>query len=161
VIDLLRALVAHKGHANAATLAAVQRTPGAQEDEEVLGLLHHILVANRFWLAAIRGREFVGEREMGTEKRLPALRDAFKRTHDEESAWLASATEPDCARTITHPLIPGGGCSVAEAITQVCLHSHGHRSQLAKVLRRLGGIPPANDFILWRVGRDAPQWDAP
>jgi uncharacterized damage-inducible protein DinB len=38
---------------------------------------------------------------------------------------------------------------------QVCLHSHGHRAQAAKMLRRLGGEPPATDFILWLANRPA------
>jgi len=47
------------------------------------------------------------------------------------------------------PFLPGSHFSVAQALTQVCLHSQGHRAQCATRLRLLGGTPPATDFILW------------
>jgi uncharacterized damage-inducible protein DinB len=161
VIGLLKDLVLHKGHANAAMLAAVRGLPAAAADPDVLELLHHVLVSNRFWTCTIRGLDFVAERELGVARDLAVLRDGFRATQEEEAAWLASATEADGGRILVHPFIPGGQCSVAEAMTQVCLHSHGHRSQLAKLLRRHGGTPPAGDFILWLVERPAPDWGTP
>ena len=50
MLEMLRDLVAHKGHANAALLTAVQQNPVATSDPELWELLHHILLANRFWL---------------------------------------------------------------------------------------------------------------
>jgi hypothetical protein len=41
---------------------------------------------------------------------------------------------------------------------QVCLHSHGHRSQGAKLLRRHGGVPPPADFILWLATLPQADW---
>ena len=35
------------------------------------------------------------------------------------------------------------------------MHSHGHRAQIAKIYRRLGGVPPMTDFILWVATRRA------
>ena len=32
--------------------------------------------------------------------------------------------------------------SVAEALLQVCMHSHGHRAQVATRLRQHGAVPP-------------------
>ena len=66
---------------------------------------------------------------------------------------MASAAAPDLEHVLESPQIPGGRCSVAQAWMQVCLHSHGHRAQAAKRLRRLGGEPPATDFILWLAHR--------
>ena len=53
---------------------------------------------------------------------------------------------------------PGGGCSIAHAYVQVCMHSQGHRSQCATRLRSLGGKPPVTDFIVWLKDRPAPNW---
>jgi hypothetical protein len=47
---------------------------------------------------------------------------------------------------------------VAQAYMQVCMHSHGHRSQCATRLRALGGEPPVTDFIVWLNERPAPAW---
>ena len=72
-----------------------------------------------------------------------------------------SATAADLERTLKSPLIPNGECSVAQAFMQLCLHSHGHRAQAAKLLRRHGGTPPASDFILWLTKRPGAEWPDP
>ena len=40
---------------------------------------------------------------------------------------------------------------------QVCMHSHGHRAQIAKMFRRHGGVPPMTDFIIWLVNKPAAE----
>lgn len=160
MLSLLQDLVAHKGHANAALLAAVRRSEAAAADGELVDLLHHILIANRFWITAVRGVPFIEAREANVHRTLASLIDAFRATQDEESAWIAAASEEDCAATLTHPLIPGGACTVGAALTQVCLHSQAHRAQVAKMLRRHGGVPPQTDFIVWLVERQPPDWDS-
>jgi uncharacterized damage-inducible protein DinB len=82
----------------------------------------------------------------------------FRTIHDRETAWLADATDRALSRTLANALIPGGRCTISNALLQVCLHSQGHRAQCAKMLRALGGSPPATDFILWLVDRPAPAW---
>jgi uncharacterized damage-inducible protein DinB len=76
----------------------------------------------------------------------------------QEFDWLAGATHADLARVMRDPQIPGGACSVAQALMQVCLHSHGHRAQCAKLLRRHGGQLPMTDFIAWLVARPPAEW---
>jgi len=158
MLDALRDLIAHKGHADAAMLAAVERTPGAAADGEVVALLHHVLLANRFWLSSVVEVPFVLEEESRPSGSLDALVRRFRETHDQEMAWLGAAAETQLSRTIESPLIPGGQCSAAQGLLQVCLHSHGHRAQCAKMLRRFGCTPPPTDFILWLVERPAPAW---
>lgn len=158
MLDLLRDLLAHKGHANAALLGAVAQNAAAASDHELRELLHHILLANRFWLLTIAGRPFVHEDEARVSSSFDALIQRYTAMHAEETAWLAAATEADLTRMLEDARIPGGGCSVAEAFVQVCLHSHGHRAQAAKMLRRHGGVPPAMDFVLWLAARPRPEW---
>jgi uncharacterized damage-inducible protein DinB len=160
MLRLLRDLVAHKGHANAALLAAVQRSEVATADVELLELLHHILIANRFWICAVRQVPFIAAREASTPRTIVSLLEAFRATQDEEWTWISAATEEDCAATLTDPLIPGGECHVGEAFVQVCMHSHAHRAQIAKILRRHGVVPPQTDFIVWLTQRLQPNWDA-
>ena len=149
MIAALRDLVAHKGDANAATLGAIRQHPAAAGDAELLDLLHHILLANRFWLLLVLGRPFDHPYESRRSSSFEALAERYASNQDEETAWITAATDADLDRTLTSPLVPGGSCSVAQAWLQVCLHSHGHRAQAAKRLRQLGGVPPATDFILW------------
>ncbi len=159
MLSLLRDLVAHKGHANAAVLAVVRRSEPASADSELLDLLHHVLIANRFWICAVRRVPFVAASEARVPRAVEPLTAAFRATHDEELAWLGVAIDADCVATLTDVLIPGGACSVGDALTQVCLHSHGHRAQIAKMLRRHGVVPPQTDFILWLTERRPPDWD--
>jgi hypothetical protein len=63
MLGMLRDLVAHNGHANAAVLAAIRQNDATASDPELCQLLHHILVANRFWLLIILGLPFVFDDE--------------------------------------------------------------------------------------------------
>jgi uncharacterized damage-inducible protein DinB len=158
MLQMLRDLVDHKGHANAALLNAVRQNTAAAADPEVVDLLHHVLLANRFWLLAVLEQPFVLEDEAHPAPSIDALVQRYAQTQWQEAAWLDAAAPADLERTLTSPLIPNGRCSVAQAFMQVCLHSHGHRAQLAKLLRRHGGTPPATDFILWLAERPGADW---
>ena len=151
-------LFAHKGYADAAMLTAIRQHGAAASDGDLRVLLHHMLVANRFWLLSIIGEAFVAEAETQVPGSLDMLVESFRATHNREMAWVAAATDATLARTLEGPLIPGGRCLVSDALLQVCLHSQGHRAQCAKLLRALGGTPPMTDFILWLVERPAPTW---
>ena len=151
-------LIAHKGYADAAMLQAILRHPAAAGDAGLRILLHHMLVANRFWLLAIAGEPFAHDDEARVPESLGVLVSSFRATHEREVAWVAGVTDARLSQMIEHPLIPGGRCRVSDALLQVCLHSQGHRSQAAKMLRALGGDPPATDFIVWRIDRPPAVW---
>jgi uncharacterized damage-inducible protein DinB len=155
MLEMLRDLVAHKGHANAALLSAIRQNDAATSDPELCELLHHILIANRFWLLAVLALPFVFEDESRPSTSSDALVQRYSSTQEQESAWLAVASEPDLARVLESPLIPSGRCSVSQGLMQACLHSHGHRAQCAKLFRRHGGVPPTTDFIVWLASRPA------
>lgn len=158
MIEMIQDLVRHKGYANATLLAVVMQSPAASADAEIAELLHHVLIANRFWTSSIVGEPFVPDDEIRTSRALPALVDGFRAVQAIEEAWLATAADADLTKYVAGHLVPGGRCTVARAITQVCLHSLGHRSQCAKLLRRHGITPPMTDFIMWVVERPAAQW---
>jgi hypothetical protein len=98
------------------------------------------------------------EHEARPSASFDALVQRYATTQTQEAAWLAAAAEGDLTRILEGPLIPNGRCSVSQAFMQVCLHSHGHRAQRAKLLRRRGGVPPPTDFILWLANRPAAEW---
>jgi uncharacterized damage-inducible protein DinB len=156
MLEMMRDLMAHKEYANTLMLTAIREHPEASRDPELLAMLHHILVSNRFWTLTCLGRPFDVEQETTPPATLGSLIENYEATHAEENAWMARATESDLARMLDSPLIPGARCTVAQALMQVCMHSQGHRAQCAKMLRRLGGTPPMTDFILWLANRAAP-----
>jgi uncharacterized damage-inducible protein DinB len=152
--DLLR----HKWHANAAYLSAVCENEAARQDEEVRKLLHHILTANRFWLFLVLGREFDRERETRVPDGLNSLAASYRETMALELEWVSRCNDAELHRQLVTPRFPGQIFTVEQVLMQVCLHSHGHRAQLAGKLRSLGGTPPATDFVLWIRERPEPEW---
>ena len=158
MIEMLRDLIAHKGHATAALLDAIRQHETAVADPELLALLHHILIANRFWLLAIIGLPFVVDIESRRDSSFAALVQRYRDTQEQEATWIGAATDADLARVIVDAQIPGGACAVSQAWMQVCLHSQGHRAQCAKLLRRRGGVPPMTDFIAWLPTRTQAAW---
>lgn len=158
MIDLLRDLVRHKGYANAALLRSIRGHQPAAADQELRELLHHIILADRFWLSLILGRVFVLEVESRTPESLEDVAEQFRQTHAEELDWLSNVRDRDLERSLETPFIPGRSFSVAQAMTQVCMHSQGHRAQCAGRLRLLGGTPPVTDFIHWLAERRAADW---
>ena len=84
MLQMFRDLVAHKGHANAALLLAVRRHAGASADPGLHDLLHHILLANRFWLLSVLGLPFVHDEEARPVPSLDALIARYARTQGQE-----------------------------------------------------------------------------
>jgi uncharacterized damage-inducible protein DinB len=150
---LLRDLVAHKHHANRLMLDAIGLHQPSRQDAAILALLHHILVANRFWFLTSVGEPFDREREMMPPASFDELVEAYAALERREESWITALSKADLERLLETPHIPGGSCTVAEGIAQVCLHTQGHRSQIAKMLRAVGGTPPMTDFILWVTQR--------
>jgi len=155
---MIRDLIDHKGYANAAILGAIRANTSAAADAELRDLLHHVLLANRFWLLTLTGQPFDAAAESRASTGFEELVERFRAVQEQEAAWLAAATEADLPRVVESASIPGGRCSVAQALMQVCLHSLGHRAQCAKLLRRHGAVPPMTDFILWLSNRPSPAW---
>src|SRR5262245_57023747 len=131
MLSLLRDLTDHKGYANAALLTAIRQHGAACSDAALRTLVHHILVANRFWLLTFLSEPFHSNEESRIPGSLDALVANYRATHEREVGWLSSIRESELERTLEGPLIPGGCCSVSDALIQVSLHSQGHRSQCA------------------------------
>lgn len=159
MLAMLQDLIRHQGYANAALVKAIGQHPAAAQDPELRGLLHHIILANRFWLSLSLGRPFAVEAESSIPESLDAITARYRETHEQELAWLAGVQEPDLARTLETSFLPDHRLSVAQAWVQVCMHSQGHRAQGAARLRLLGGTPPSMDFVLWLKARPAADWE--
>jgi|SRR4051812_1463450 len=153
-------LVRHKWYANAAYLAAVCQHESARQDEELRKLFLHILVANRFWLFLTLGRDFQRESESRFPDSLDPLIESYKETATLELAWLSRCDDAELNRQLVTAWLPGKSFTVSQAVMQICLHSHGHRSQSASRLRSLGATPPPTDYILWVRDRPSPDWPA-
>ena len=159
MVAILRELFRHQAHADASMLAAIKRHQVALVDQELRRLIHHILVAHRFWIHLSQGLPFNVEVENVVPRTLDELVARFQATQAQELAWLDRLQAFDLVRVLESPYLPIGPVTVGQALTQVCLHSHGHRAQCATRLRMLGGEPPPADYILWVKDRPDPTWD--
>jgi uncharacterized damage-inducible protein DinB len=143
-------LIRHKWWANTNLLHAIEQSPAAAADEDLRKMLHHILVANRFWLLTILGRPFAREDETQISVSFAGIVERFKETERLESEWVSKASEADLERILqTRTSRLGIDVSVRQAILQICMHTQGHRAQCATRLRALGGTPPGMDYVLW------------
>lgn len=156
--NTLNDLVQHKWYANARFLKAMRESEETASDKQLRELMHHVLVANRFWLRLSRGVPFDLERERTVAESLDAMVAQFRETQTEEADWLAKTSESDLAKQLQTPYMPGRTFSVEQGILQICLHSHGHRAQAAMRLRQLGSKPPTLDFIKWLKDRPPVEW---
>ena len=158
MVSLFQELFRHQAHADSALLAAIQQHANASNDEELRKLLHHILVAHRFWLHLCQGLPFSVETEDVIPATLDEIITRYKQTRFEEQGWLRQLQESDLVRTVESPYLPNRQVAVREALIQVCLHSQGHRAQCASRLRTLGGEPPPLDYIFWVKDRPDFVW---
>jgi uncharacterized damage-inducible protein DinB len=158
MLATLRDLFCHQAFADAALLNAIRCHDTAARDQELRTLLHHILVSHRYWIQLSQGLPFSVEVETQVPDSLDLIVARYQATQVQEKVWLETLRESDLARALESPFFPGRLIAVGDALMQVCMHSHGHRSQCATRLRALGGQPPSLDFILWLEDRPEPAW---
>ena len=162
MLEMLRDLVAHKGHANAALLTAIRQNPTAASDPELWELLHHILLANRFWVLTVLGLPFVHEDEARPSPSFDALIQRYGSTQAQEATWLETATEGDLARSLEDALIPS--CSRPRSLSPWPARPHptpesssvgdGH-APTASARRSHGTMITMKDL---GSGRSRPSW---
>jgi uncharacterized damage-inducible protein DinB len=159
VLALFRDLFDHQAYADAAMLNAIRRHEAAARDESLRSLLHHTLLAHRFWLHLSQGLPFMRDEESKMPDSLDAIAARYRETQTRERQWLAGIQESDLDRLLDSPFFEGRRYTVRDGLMQVCLHSQGHRSQCASKLRALGGGPPTLDYVLWiKDDRPGPAW---
>lgn len=159
MLRIIDQLIRHKWWANSNLLRGIEQHQPAAEDEELRKLLHHILIANRYWLLLTLGQPFIDEEEVRIPESHQLMMRGYGATEKLEMGWLGSVQKPDLERPLQPRALRDVTVTVGEAMLQVGLHSQGHRSQCAARLRALGGTPIPMDFVLWvreaeRSGRE-------
>ena len=95
MLGMLRDLVQHKAWASAALLNAIRSSDSAANDEALRSLLHHIILANRFWLFSCLDRPFAVADESRVPGALEAVADLFRATHAIEAEWIHAPANPN------------------------------------------------------------------
>ena len=163
----LRDLLTHMEWADAHTWRSIRQTRGANEDERLRYLLHHIHLVQSVYLQAWRGDAFAIT-ELSSYPDLAAV-ETWARAFYPAAATLAQAIdESKLKRPVDFPwsamIADRYGkiepATMSESAWQVLSHTTYHRGQVATRIRELGGEPPLVDFLVWVwSGRRAPVWD--
>jgi uncharacterized damage-inducible protein DinB len=164
--EILADLFRHIEWADAAVWKAVIAHPAAAADRRVLGLFHHLHVAQysfaRLWHGEPREPpypEFTEARPM-----MEWGRAWFPRAY----AFL-DATD---AGSLSGPMVvpwssmiekrfgrPPAVTTLGDTMLQVAMHSQYHRAQVNARLKEVGGKPPLVDYIGWIwTGKPKAEW---
>jgi uncharacterized damage-inducible protein DinB len=104
-VGMVRDLVQHKNYANATLLKAVIANEQASADAELRGLLHHIILANRFWLALFLGQAFDLNSASKVPRSVQELGARYRQTSDRELDWIRGAGDSELQRMLRTPFI--------------------------------------------------------
>jgi len=157
---LLRDLLGHQFWADAELWTAIGGYAPARDDKVIHDRLHHIHEVQRafVWTVGDRAAPFSSTRPDDFAS-FEALRTYARESHDTARRFLESDAAADRRVEISWFKDPPLTLSVAEALTQMTMHSQHHRGQNATRLRELGGTPPTVDLIVWYWrGRPSPVW---
>src|SRR5262249_55345371 len=118
MLAMLQDLVHHKNYANAALLDAIAKHERASDDPGLRHLLHHIILANRFWVALFLGHSFDIDNESKVPESLQAVARLYRDTYEKEIPWISGLHDLDLDRVVVTSFIPDRSFSLAQAIMQ-------------------------------------------
>jgi uncharacterized damage-inducible protein DinB len=163
--DALRDLFHHMQWADEEVWRAVLTCDAACVDATVQGLLLHLHVVQRAFLAVWKTRP-VTFPDPSEFLRIADLHAWTATYYAEARAFLDAVDEDTLCRVVDMPWAneiagePGrrpDSPTLAETMFQVTSHSTYHRGQVNSRLRAMGGQPPLVDYIAWIwYGRPAP-----
>jgi uncharacterized damage-inducible protein DinB len=163
--DAIRDLFHHMQWADEEVWRAVLTCEGACADVTIQGLLLHLHVVQRAFLAVWTGRRltYPDPAEFGLIADLHAWTATY---YAEARAFIAAVDHDALSRLVVMPWAnelakelgrQPESPTLAETMFQVTSHSTYHRGQVNSRLRAVGGQPPLVDYIAWIwYGRPSP-----
>jgi uncharacterized damage-inducible protein DinB len=159
MLDHLRNLLAHGEWANAVFFHQWGKSP-ARDQEELRRRLEHVGMVQEAFLSVLGGESprFAAE---GPPPSFEDLQARIAVSHAGLAEFAAALEENDLERTVRIPWFPEPPCeiTVAQALTQVVMHTQHHRGQCMTRLKDAGGEPKNVDWIIWLWrGKPKGQW---
>ncbi len=156
-------LFAYTEWANALTLDAAEKLTPEQLHADrqishgsIWGTLTHMAAAEWVWLErgqsnSPTGAHIFPEWEAGCGDSIATLRDRWNQVAANRQAWLATLTEDDLAQARSFKLLNGdeGALKLANQLQHCVNHATLHRGQIVGMIRQLGIVPPATDFLFY------------
>jgi uncharacterized damage-inducible protein DinB len=156
---LIKDLLGHQAWADAMFFHAWGKS-AVRDDLDLRERTGHLVDVQEAFLGILRG-----EAPEPEERPVPGFGDLRARCQAAHEAFKAlgrSLDEAALARVVRVPWFPDPPCrvTVAEALTQACLHTQHHRAQNMTRLKALGAGPKNVDYIIWLwKQRPEPRWD--
>src|SRR3954470_13419461 len=116
MLATLRDLFCHQAFTDAALLNAIRRHETAARDSELRTLMHHILVAHRYWIHLGQGRPFFMEEETTVPDSFDTIVARYQATQAQERVWLDGLRESDLACALESPFFPGRLIAMGDAL---------------------------------------------
>jgi uncharacterized damage-inducible protein DinB len=109
----------------------------------------HLVVVEWVWLARWKGTSPGGGPAWMHADTLAPFRDALRAVEAERAEFLAGLTDDDLERPIRYTSLSGnsGENPLGVLMQHVANHSTFHRGQVVSMIRQVGGVPPASDFL--------------
>ena len=123
--ETLQDLIRHKWYANARLLSAIHEHHAASHDKDLRKLLHHILMANRYWLLLTLKSDFVEAEELPVPGDSRSACSPVQRTERDEMDYLSQFSEADTDRLLAVPFLPGSSFTIDRQWLEACMHSQG------------------------------------
>ena len=158
VIEVLL-LFAYDEWANDRLLTAVERLPPEQVTRQLGGsfptigdTMGHIVAGEWIWMRRLQGASPTARPDWVTGTAPSALRARLREVEGERASFLRSLTGDALARPVPYTLMNGahGEQPLGDLLTHVVNHSTYHRGQVATMLRQVGAVPPATDFLVFK-----------
>jgi uncharacterized damage-inducible protein DinB len=145
----IRHLIAHCVWADRRMLRAAEANERLSADAELMRTLGHICAAEHRWLARMNGTK--ARVAVWPALSLEECLGLASESHGELESIAAGLTPEALARQIAYVNTAGESLqnSVEDILTHLAVHGAYHRGQLVKAIRRVGGVPPSTDYIVW------------
>jgi uncharacterized damage-inducible protein DinB len=146
MIETIRKLFAHDVWATTRIIELLKSTPG--HNQKALGLLAHLLLAEKIWLLRLQGQDTVGVNK-SPELSLAECESLANENQKAYTDFLDSLNEEALDSILTYKNLKGTEFStpVRDILTHVALHGTYHRGQIATAVRAKGMTPVDTDFI--------------
>ena len=152
-----KSLFAHQAWADASLLSAIHAHPPLLDDEWLQKTLHHIVVVQRYYLSRFLDRPFDRDKESQPPASFADLVELFRGASDEELAFVSDLSTDVLERRFILPRV-NIEATIADGLTQIVMHSQGHRGQCLRYMRKQGAETPTLDYILWAKDQPGPVW---
>ena len=157
-LDDIKRLFDYTEWANHLALDAVEQLSVEQQQHDfkishgsIHGTLAHMAGAEWIWLERWRGTSPTGLWQAGDFADIAAIRSRWSGIETERRAFVAGLNDDGMARDLSFRLLNGTADTLplGGQMQHVVNHATLHRGQIVGMIRQLGVVPPATDYLFY------------